>query len=81
MVISSVAVKWLQQVCVCALRHFSPCPPRPPSPGLTRLMYKVCMKADLCNNVAEIGRRVKMSESVWLDCKLVFGKASASCEL
>ena len=69
MVICSVAVKRLRQVCVCVCASsFLP-------PGLARLMYKVCMKADLCNNVAEIGRRVKTSESVWLDCKLVFGKS------
>lgn len=43
---------------------------RSPAP----VMYKMSMKANLCNNVAEIGRRVKASESVWLDCKSVLEK-------
>lgn len=41
------------------------------------------MKANICNNVAEIGKRVKMSESVWLDCKSVLEKLQlyVSCEI
>lgn len=38
---------------------------------------------NLCNNVAEIGRRVKTSDSVWLDCKSVLEKRKqyVSCEI
>lgn len=51
------------------------CPPPPLHLlSLARVMYKISMKANPCNNVAEIGRRVKASESVWLDWKSVLEK-------
>lgn len=53
------------------------------SPSPARVMYKMSMKANLCNNVPEIGKRVKTSDSVWLDCKSVLEKLqqSVSCKI